>query len=379
MDQALDVTGGTKDFQAFLDSLYSLYSQSPKNVRELQECAQDLHTTLKRIGKVFSVRWVASSYRAVSAVWQSFPVLAQHFRKASEDTTRDGRDRAKFKGLLSKLCSINFLKSLVVMADVLNELRDLSEMLQNRKMALAKAYTTMTMYLNRIESLTTYPGQHTVIANQAEAVMEFKGEQLSVDKSPVINSGQFIRAVSDTMKERLFTTTANRAQASVTASRKETYNTLINQIAVLDPDNWEHDNPRFREEDLKALSQVLHVNSKDAHLGFVEYKTSGGRSIPTQMKKLLMAVDTLSPSNADCERGFSSMNRIITEYRSKLTTQHAASLLFISCVGPPCRQWDPLPYVKTWLGKGRKAATSTKGMARSYTELLYIWKVWKSV
>uniref|UniRef100_A0A3P9LTJ1 DUF4371 domain-containing protein n=1 Tax=Oryzias latipes TaxID=8090 RepID=A0A3P9LTJ1_ORYLA len=99
VDQALDKTGGTKDFQAFLDSLYSLYSQSPKNMRELSECAHNLHITLKRIGRVFSVRWVASSWRAVNAVWQSYSALAQHFQKASEDNSRDSRERAKFSGL----------------------------------------------------------------------------------------------------------------------------------------------------------------------------------------------------------------------------------------------------------------------------------------
>ncbi|XP_023811023.1 E3 SUMO-protein ligase KIAA1586-like [Oryzias latipes] len=100
VDQALDKTGGTKDFQAFLDSLYSLYSQSPKNTRELSECAHNLHITLKRIGRVFSVRWVASSWRAVNAVWQSYSALAQHFQKASEDNSRDSRERAKTEKLL---------------------------------------------------------------------------------------------------------------------------------------------------------------------------------------------------------------------------------------------------------------------------------------
>ncbi|XP_074552406.1 LOW QUALITY PROTEIN: E3 SUMO-protein ligase KIAA1586-like [Halichoeres trimaculatus] len=59
VDQALEVTGGTNDFQAFLDSLYSLYSQSPKNIRDLSTCAHDLHITLKKIGKVFNVRWLS--------------------------------------------------------------------------------------------------------------------------------------------------------------------------------------------------------------------------------------------------------------------------------------------------------------------------------
>ncbi|KAK1891898.1 E3 SUMO-protein ligase KIAA1586 [Dissostichus eleginoides] len=132
---------------------------SPKNMRQLSECAHNLDIALRRIGKVFSVRWVASSWRAVSAVWQSYPALAQHFREASEDDTRDSRERAKFKGLLSKLCSINFLKSLALMADVLTELKNLSEILQNRKTTLPKAHDIMTTYVKRIESFNRYPGQ----------------------------------------------------------------------------------------------------------------------------------------------------------------------------------------------------------------------------
>ncbi|KAJ3587449.1 hypothetical protein NHX12_011046 [Muraenolepis orangiensis] len=188
VDQALDVTGGTKDFQAFMDSLYSLYSQSPKNMWQLSECAHNLDIALRRIGKVFSVGWVASSWRAVSAVWQSYPAMAQHFREASEDDPRDSRERAKFKGLLSKLCSINFLKSLALMADVLTELKNLSEILQNRKTTLPKAHDIMTTYVKRIESFNRYPGQHAVDASQAEEVMEFKGEELRVGRSPIIDS-----------------------------------------------------------------------------------------------------------------------------------------------------------------------------------------------
>ncbi|QQP54543.1 Hypothetical protein FKW44_007404 [Caligus rogercresseyi] len=57
------------------------------------------------------------------------------------------------------------------------------------------------------------------------------------------------------------------------------------------------------------------------------------------------------------------MNNIITEYKSKLTTKNAANFLTT-----PTNQWDPLPYVNTWLAKGRRAAHSTSGMARQHPE-----------
>uniref|UniRef100_A0A3P8SJE1 Uncharacterized protein n=1 Tax=Amphiprion percula TaxID=161767 RepID=A0A3P8SJE1_AMPPE len=318
VDQALDKTGGTKDFHAFLDSLYALYSQSPKNTRELSECAHNLHITLRRIGKVFTVRWVASSWRAVSAVWESYPALAQHFREASEDHSRDSKERAKFSGLLSKLCSVSFVKSLALMVDILTELKNLSEILQSRKTTIPKAHEMMTIYVQPED--------------------DFQGG----------------------------TTESGKA-----------YNRLINQMAVLNPDSWVQDNPHYGEEEVKGLCDVLSINDKEAHIGFIEYKASGGRSIPDKLKKLFTAVNTLSASNADCERGFSTMNNILTEYRGRLTTVNASNLLLISSVGPPCKKWDPLPYVKTWLGKGRRAAHATSGMARNDpTEDDYFSPLW---
>lgn len=93
VDQALDITGGTNDFRAFLDCLYPLYSQSPKNACELSAHTNELHVVLKKIGRLFSVRWVASAWRAVNAVWQTYPALSKHFEEASQDQSRDGREQ----------------------------------------------------------------------------------------------------------------------------------------------------------------------------------------------------------------------------------------------------------------------------------------------
>ena len=66
--------------------------------------------TLKRIKKVFTVRLVASSFRAVSAVWHSFQALAQHFHKVSNHETRQSTEKATSREL-SKLCT-SFVKTI---------------------------------------------------------------------------------------------------------------------------------------------------------------------------------------------------------------------------------------------------------------------------
>ena len=74
----LAVADAIKEIDAFqaLESLfnkiYSLYSISSKLQRELKEIASKLDVELKVMGKVFTIRWAASTYIAVNALWSSF-------------------------------------------------------------------------------------------------------------------------------------------------------------------------------------------------------------------------------------------------------------------------------------------------------------------
>ena len=65
------------------------------------------------------------------------------------------------------------------------------------------------------------------MAELAEKAMSFHQVELREGRSPVIYQTQFIGAVADSMKERLFTTASSRAQPSVHATRLENYKTLV--------------------------------------------------------------------------------------------------------------------------------------------------------
>jgi len=70
---ALDATSGTNDLQSFLECLYSLHSQSPKNMRELSNFAQIYTSPSKESEKcLLFVGWLHLSerYRQSSIVFQ---------------------------------------------------------------------------------------------------------------------------------------------------------------------------------------------------------------------------------------------------------------------------------------------------------------------
>ena len=160
-------------------------------------------------------------------------------------TKRDKvQNNARFQEILSKFCTINFVENLALMADVLNELTNLSETLQRWNITIPKANTLLNAYTKRIKSLIASSGEHSILAQQAEKAMSLQ-QKLREGRSPVINQAQFIRAVADSMEERLFTTASSRAQRSFHATWRENHKTLVGQIDVLDPEKIDHENPRF--------------------------------------------------------------------------------------------------------------------------------------
>ena len=86
------------------------------------------------------------------------------------------------------------------MADVLNELTNLSETLQSRNNTQPKAHTLLNAYTKRIKSFIASPEEHSILAQQAEKAMSFQQVELGEGRSPVINQAQLNRAVADNME-----------------------------------------------------------------------------------------------------------------------------------------------------------------------------------
>ena len=117
---------------------------------------------------------------------------------------------------------------------------------------MPKAQNLLIVYTKRIQIHIVSPGEHSILAQLAEKAMSFKEVQLREGRGPITNQAQFIRAVADNMKQTLFTTVSNRAQASFVATRREMYRNIVSQIAILNPHNWVHENPGFGEDEVKV-------------------------------------------------------------------------------------------------------------------------------
>jgi len=75
------------------------------------------------------------------------------------------------------------------------------------------------------------------------------------------------------------------------------------------------------EDEVKILCKTFHLNNQEIHL--VLQMLEKAFLINSTSCLWQLAVDTLSPSSADCERGFSAMNNFINDRRSLITTVKA--------------------------------------------------------
>lgn len=126
---------------------------SPKNMNELKECANSIDQQLLKIGKIFTIIWVALSLRTIKAVWNNYESLLQHFSNAIIDDQRSSKEKANYVGLKNTLKSIEFVHNLGILFDALTELSELSIELQKRDLSLIAAHKLIARTISVLESM----------------------------------------------------------------------------------------------------------------------------------------------------------------------------------------------------------------------------------
>ncbi|KAJ4943641.1 hypothetical protein JOQ06_006139 [Pogonophryne albipinna] len=199
---SLKLVAGCNHFEIFVSKLYTLYNQSAKNVRLLEEAAAELNMQLLKIGQIFTIRWVSSSFRTVKAVWNNYPALASHFKVASEDPSRNDTERKKFLGLHKQLSNAGFVADLACMKDMLRELQALSLRLQQRDIDIVSANCQIQQCIDVLSAMKECGGKSAQKAEERITQGLFKGLEL-VESSGKIKRGQFYQSVIDNLKKRM--------------------------------------------------------------------------------------------------------------------------------------------------------------------------------
>ena len=202
---AIEACTEVNHFKIFIQKLYTLYSASPKNRRAL-ETAIELGVQLLKIWKILDMRWVASSFRTVKAVWINYCALHAHFVSGSNDEKLNSKERAQYKGMADKLSSTAFLLNLALMFDALEELSELSESLQADSLTLPKATRMITRQMEVFSARKQEGGEKYKLAVAAVNTENFAGVylmQASAKTAKEIKKEQFYQALVHFISVRL--------------------------------------------------------------------------------------------------------------------------------------------------------------------------------
>jgi len=210
-----------------------------------------------KIGKIFTIRWVASSFQTVKAVWKDYLALARQFKTATDDTSsRSDTERQKFRGLHKLLTSTGFLADLATMKDVLRELKSLSLKLQRRETSLVDASCYIQQTIDVLTAMKISGGKSTQKVEEGIATGMFKDVELS-ESRPKINRLQFYQSIIDSLKKRL------------------PEPDLVRMLKPLDKRFWPEQRSAlilYGENEVPALAKVLGEPAREAIEEFRDYK-----------------------------------------------------------------------------------------------------------
>jgi len=336
VNDAVEEVGGVNNFRAFMDKLYSLYHQSPKNQRQLHDVSESFGTQLLSIGRVLNTRWVASSARPDAAVWQNYPALFEHFSQAASDPTRSKSEQVTYQGLANRMSTQTFVKNLALMYDALEELADISRHLQRRDINVLEANRLIAREVVVLKAFQDGKGPHMQkVLEKSSCFMGvplYQGRKSDVE----INANKFFLYLAEKLEDRLLTSNKGFPSSSE----------LLEHFKALHPTYWPDSvNICHGDHAVRYLCSHFNLSSSNCLKGMREYIENGGKRVPQDLKPLLLIMDSIPVSTAECERGFSAMNLILTSSRSAIQISRVSQLMMIRLVGPPLALWDPIPYV----------------------------------
>lgn len=357
-----------RDIQDVLTNTYKQYHYSPKALRELRNIADALEEKVLKPTNLHGTRWLPHVQKALTVLLKNYTVIVTHFDHITGGRIGNAEVQGRATNISKKLKDYPFLYMSFFMLDVFKTLSLLSLKVQ-------KDTTTLSQFLESI----------TVLHFSLIELKQTDGEELSKFTAEI--NGDMFR--NNTLKN------VNPAE-NYRAKREEIINALIEAIdkrfapmekdpvlkaagTLLEIDEY----PRTREE--LALFGVEQLTLLMQH--FAAILQNAGCDIPSvgdefkafkahvhahkttpienyfqsedltrRFENYLMLVEILLAlpiSSAACERGFSCMKRVKSDWRSSLTPSMLRMLMFIAIEGCPLEEFNSIPVLDRWWRTGR--------------------------
>lgn len=354
----VDACGGidlVKKCDRHIRTIFKFYQSSNKRLTELQEGAAALEQEIVRLKDLNAVRWVASKRRTLNALIVSWPALARHLQSVVEAGGQTGH---RAEGMLKLMKSFHVLKFCHFLLDFLSVYRPLSEVCQREIVPITEVNSTLGRAFVALETL-----RHQAGPKEEEFNAGFRDGQLHgifLDRMEMAEQ----RFLAD--RDRMILTGVEYLQQRFDTARAP----QLKNMAVFDTVGWPGgiELASFGNDEILALARYFELSlppgySEEALLEEWLGLKAIAKSLPFSMlckstlaqhcrfpllSRLVAVVVCVPVSTSCCERGFSAMNRIRTEERTKLSNEVLNMLMMTAVNGVAVTEYDPQPAIQHW-------------------------------
>ncbi|XP_028345407.1 zinc finger protein 862 isoform X2 [Physeter macrocephalus] len=354
----VDACGGidlVKKCDRHIRTVFKFYQSSNKRLKELQEGAAPLEQEIIRLKDLNAVRWVASKRRTLNALIVSWPALARHLQRVAEAGGQIGH---RAKGMLKLMKGFHFVKFCHFLLDFLSIYRPLSEVCQKEIVLITEVNATLGRAYVALETL-----RHQAGPKEEEFNAGFRDGRLHgifLDRMEMAEQ----RFQAD--RERMILTGIEYLQQRFDLDRPP----QLKSMEVFDAMAWPSgmELAGFGNDDILALARYFELSlppgySEEALLEEWLGLKAVAKNLPFSMlcrhalaqdcrfpllSRLVAVVVCVPVSTSCCERGFSAMNRIRTDERTKLSNEVMNMLMMTAVNGVAVTEYNPQPAIQHW-------------------------------
>ena len=365
-----------------LVSIYYFYKGSAKRMKEADEIAEIMEEQFKKPEKANGTRWVDHKLRAVTKLIMNWKIIVMHLMSYAEDKSNKGEDRAKAKGMVKKLQEFKLVWYLHFTKDILNEMAKVSLLFQREDINTASAVSKLQSVNVTLRHLAENPGESCQQFEQDLNGTTYKEHTLNrVIPNDTLQKERrrIVQDLMDCLQSRFENLHDDPLYLACNAFDHKNWPDIQQEAALL----------LYGVEDIKVVFQhfrvilehagcdldkalsewndlKLHV-ARNAHFRPVHplavwQRVSQEDTEKQDFQNILKIIHLTSVyplSNAACERTFSVMKRVKSDWRCALNTSTLDDLIRLSIAGPKLQDFNPRSAVHRWWISGAKTKRPT--------------------
>ncbi|PIK53263.1 putative zinc finger protein [Apostichopus japonicus] len=315
----------------FLINIFLFYHNSTLNRGLLRRTAEALGVTRFIPTRTGGTRWIGHTQNALTNLLSGYPAIVQHLLEIKEHNQTSNDSKGKSAGFLKLLLSRPFLGFLHFMVDVTNILGRLSRTFQRMDMNLPEMPKLVKDTVTSLDKLKSHITEAINIRFDIDAIQLAAAKVINFKSWPI---------------------EAERDFGDAEIAELVDYFSPVLEKAGTNTNSIEMEWSSVKESAYTDYKPVY--NASWEQLG-VKYRVDA-----ENLFSLVDLILTIPAHSVECERGFSQMKRVKTDWRNQLTSTALTSTLRILMEGPSIKEFVPellqrveINYLGTLLGKDK--------------------------